>query len=86
LLKIVELCWYRLVFRLAWAVPELTSRTAVLLLNPEVAVIVTFPVATAVAVPVLLIVTTLELDDTHVLEVLRFWVLPSVYVPVALSC
>ena len=57
---------------------------------PEVALIVVVPVATAVARPwvplVLLIVATPVLVDAHVAAVVRFWVLPSVKVPVAVNC
>jgi hypothetical protein len=48
------------------------------LVDPEVAVIVAFPVVAAVARPALLTPMTLEFDDTHVLVAVRFWVLPSV--------
>jgi hypothetical protein len=51
--------------------------------DPEVAVNVTVPAATPVATPDAEIVATLVLDELHVTEFARFWVLPSEYVPVA---
>jgi hypothetical protein len=71
--------------RFACVVPVVTTSIAVPLIDPEVAVIVALPVATAVASPALLTPMTFELDDTHVLDAVRFCVLPSVYVPVAVS-
>src|SRR5580765_4337287 len=57
---------------------------------PEVALIVVVPVATPVARPwvplVLLIVATPVSDEAHVTDVVRFWVLPSLKVPVAVNC
>jgi hypothetical protein len=56
------------------------------LVVPKVIVIVAFPAATAVTSPVLLTAIALGLDEIHVPEAVRFCVLPSVYMPVALSC
>jgi hypothetical protein len=39
-----------------------------------------------VARPPLAIVATLGLDEVHVTEAVMFWVLLSVYVPVAVNC
>ena len=50
---------------------------------PEVALIVAVPALRVVATPPEVIVATLEFDEVHVTEVVRFWVLPSVYIPVA---
>src|SRR5579875_1335069 len=47
---------------------------------------VALPAATAVSMPVLLTVATAELDEDQVTELLRLRVLPSLYVPVAVSC
>jgi hypothetical protein len=53
---------------------------------PEVAEIVVVPVATAVARPPTAMVAVAVLDDAQVTVPVRFWVEPSVYVPVALNC
>jgi hypothetical protein len=74
----VALCRYRLVIRLVWALPDEITSEAVPAVDPDVAVIVPVPAATAVASPPLLTVTTAVLDDDHVIEVVRFCVLPSV--------
>ena len=50
---------------------------------PEVAVIVALPTLRVDATPPEVIVATPEFDEVHVTEVVRFWVLPSEYVPVA---
>jgi hypothetical protein len=52
-------------------------------IDPEVAVKVTVPAATPVATPEAEIVATPVLDELHVAEFVRFLVLPSEYVPVA---
>jgi hypothetical protein len=55
-------------------------------IEPDVAVIVALPVATPVASPVLLIVATVVVVELHVTELVKFWVLPSLLVPVAVNC
>ena len=52
-------------------------------IDPEVAVNVTVPAATPVATPDAEIVATPVLDELHVAELVRFLVLPSEYVPMA---
>ena len=55
----------------------------------DVALIVVVPAATrspALGSARLLIVATPVLVDAHVADVVRFWVLPSVNVPVAVNC
>lgn len=44
------------------------------------------PVPTPVASPLVLIVTAAELDEDHVAELVRFCVVPSLNVPVAVNC
>src|SRR6266851_8681541 len=45
------------------------------------------PVPTAVARPaVLMVATPAAADELHVAVLVRFWVLPSLYVPVAVNC
>jgi hypothetical protein len=44
------------------------------------------PRATAVASPAVLIVATLAAEELHVAVLVRFCVLASVYVPVAVNC
>lgn len=58
----------------------------VLLIEPEVAVTVVLPVPTLDASPPVLMVATPVVEDPHVAELLRFCVLPSVNVPVAVNC
>jgi hypothetical protein len=53
---------------------------------PEVAVIVAVPGPLAVAKPLAAIVATFRFDELHVAVVVRFWMLPSLYVPVAVNC
>ncbi len=53
---------------------------------PEVAVMVAVPVATLVASPELLTVATDAAEDVHVAVLLRFLVVPLLYVPVAVNC
>ncbi len=53
---------------------------------PEVAVIVAVPVATLVANPALLTVATDVADELQLAVVVKFWVEPSLYVPVAVNC
>ena len=56
------------------------------LMEPEVAWIVVLPVATPAARPALVIVATAVFAEAHVAELVRFWVLASLYVPVAVNC
>jgi hypothetical protein len=51
-----------------------------------VAVMFVLPVATAVAKPLAAIVATLVLDEVHVAELVRSFVLLSEYIPVAVNC
>ena len=44
------------------------------------------PFATAVASPTALMVATAVVVDVHVTELLKFCLLPSLYVPVAVNC
>jgi len=53
---------------------------------PDAALIVVVPVATLAARPLLLIVTTFVADESQVTVPVRFCVLPSLKVPVAVNC
>src|ERR1022692_4661804 len=53
---------------------------------PEAALIVVLPGATPVANPAALIVPAAGVDDVQVTELVRFCVLESLYVPVAVNC
>jgi hypothetical protein len=53
---------------------------------PEVAVMVAVPVVIALARPLLSTVATGIFNDFQATWVVISWVVPSVYVPVALSC
>ena len=56
------------------------------MIGPEVARIAVLPVATPVASPVLLIVAAAVLVEVHVTTVVRFWLLPSLKIPIAVNC
>ena len=56
----------------------LTVRAAVPLFPPDVAVIVAVPWPRLLASPAVLIVATAVLEDCHVADVVRFFVVPSV--------
>src|SRR5882672_3050759 len=62
-----------------------TVREAVPLMEPEAAVMVTEPCATPLAAPLLLIVASVVLEELQVTLLVRFWVLPSLYRPVAVK-
>src|SRR5437660_12192659 len=64
----------------------LTVRFGWLLMLPEVAVTTAVPSARLVAKPELLTVVMLESEEAQLTELVRFEVLPSEYVPVAVSC
>ena len=53
---------------------------------PEVALIVVLPCLRAVARPTDVMVATLVVDEVQVTELVRFWLLPSEYLPVAVYC
>ena len=63
-----------------------TVSTAVLLTVPNVAVMVVVPLPLGVALPVASIIATSISDDVHVTCPIRFSVVPSLNVPVALNC
>lgn len=56
------------------------------LTDPKLAVMVALPSPELVAKPALLTLATLEADELQLTALLRFCVLPSVYVPVAVNC
>ena len=63
-----------------------TVKVVVPVVDPEVAVIVVAPWLTLVANPPLFTLATAGALEFHVAEVVRFWVVPSLYVPVAANC
>ena len=63
-----------------------TLRVLEPVMGPKVAVMVALPVPVPVAKPVLLTLATAGADELHVTELVRFCVLPSVYVPAAVNC
>jgi hypothetical protein len=63
-----------------------TVNVAEPLIVPEVAVTVAVPCAMLVASPPLLTVATEVADDVHVDVLVRFCVVPLLYVPVAVNC
>ena len=62
-----------------------TVRVVLPVTVPSVAEMVVVPALTAVARPLLLIVATLVLEDVHATWLVRFWVMPLEYVPVAVN-
>ena len=74
-------------------VMEMENRVAVVIVRtvfperpPKVAVMVEVPAATAVARPVLLTDADDVLDDLQMTWVVKSWLAPSEYVPVAVNC
>ncbi|HZW93196.1 MAG TPA: hypothetical protein VFF64_09615, partial [Candidatus Eremiobacteraceae bacterium] len=63
-----------------------TVKDAEPLIVPDLAVMVALPGATAVASPALLIVATAAFDEVQVAVLVRFCVVPLLYVPVAVNC
>jgi hypothetical protein len=63
-----------------------TVRTVELLMPPELAVMVAVPIPTLLASPAALIVAVVSVSEDQVTVLLRFCVLPSVNVPVAVNC
>src|ERR1700693_5028212 len=64
----------------------ITVRFAVPVTVPEVALIVAVPSTLASAAPPTLTGTVAGADEIHVADCVRFCVVPSVYVPVAVNC
>jgi hypothetical protein len=62
-----------------------TVSVAVPLIDPETAVTVTVPAATPLATPLPLIVAKATFELLHVTLLVRFWLLPSLYCPVAVN-
>ena len=56
------------------------------LIAPDVALIVEFPTPAPVARPAALIVAVVVVPELHVTVLVRFWVVPSLKVPVAVNC
>lgn len=54
--------------------------------DPDIALTLAVPTPTLLASPVLLIVAVETVSDDHVAVIVRFCVLPSLYVPVAVNC
>ena len=54
--------------------------------DPDVAVIVVVPWVADAARPVFDTLATDDIEDVHVAELVKSWVLPSLYVPVAVNC
>src|SRR5947209_7279354 len=67
------------------SVAAVTVKVADPLIVPEVAVIVDDPAAIAVASPALTVATAVD-EDVHVAVLVRFCLLPLLYVPVAVNC
>ena len=63
-----------------------TVSSVELLTVPDVALMLAVPIATLCASPARLMVATATVSDDQLTVLLRFWVLPSVNVPVAVNC
>ena len=63
-----------------------TFKVAVAVIEPDVAVIVALPTPAPVATPPATIVATPVADELQLTDPVRFCVLPSLYVPVAVNC
>jgi len=63
-----------------------TARTAMPLTPSDVAVIVTLPIPAPTTRPSSVTVATVVAEDAQLAEVVRFWVLPSLKVPIAVNC
>jgi hypothetical protein len=68
------------------SVAGVTVRVVLPLMLPEPAWIVVEPVPTEVANPAVLMVATVVAEELQVAVLVRFWVLPSLNVPVAVNC
>ena len=68
------------------SVAAVTVRLVLPEMEPEVARMVVDPVPTAVARPAVLIVATVPAEELHVAVLVRFCVVPSLKVPVAVNC
>src|ERR1700683_201795 len=68
------------------SVAAVTVSSVEALTVPEVAVMLAVPIARLCASPAFLIVAVETASDDHVAVLVRFCVLPSVYVPVAVNC
>jgi hypothetical protein len=66
--------------------PAITVKVVEPFIAPKAASIVVCPAATPLASPVALIVATPGAEEPHVTVLVRFWVLPSLYVPLAVNC
>src|SRR5437773_1574570 len=66
--------------------PAVTASVVEPLMAPDAASMVVDPSPTAFARPLLLIAATPVAEEIQVTELVRFCVLPSVYVPVAVNC
>lgn len=62
-----------------------TDNVVLPLIPPEVALIMTDPIPFPVATPALT-VATVESEELHVADVVKSWLLPLLYVPIALNC
>jgi hypothetical protein len=67
-------------------VAAVTVRTVEPLIAPDVALIVEVPTPAPLATPAALIVAVVVVPELHVTLDVRFWVVPSLKVPVAVNC
>ena len=68
------------------SVAAVTVNVVLPLMLPELAWMVVEPVPTEVANPAVLMVATVRVDELHAAVLVKFCVLPSLNVPVAVNC
>ena len=78
--------WFTGVTAILVNMAEVTVRVAELLKDFKLAAMVDWPVLSPVARPLALMATTDGFDELHVARVVRFCLLPSLNVPVAVNC
>ena len=69
-----------------WSVAAVTVSAVEPTTDPDVALMVLVPTATAVAIPPAAMVAVAVVPEAQVTEAVRFCVLLSLYVPVAVNC
>jgi hypothetical protein len=69
-----------------WSVAAVTVSVAEPFIVPDVALMVEVPTPAPVARPAAVIVATVVVPELHVAVLVRFWVVPSLKVPVAVNC
>jgi hypothetical protein len=69
-----------------WSVAAITVSVAKPFIVPDVALMVEVPTPAPVARPAAVMVATVVVPELHAAVLVRFWVVPSLKVPVAVNC